>query len=132
MAWKKLKPTIGHMISSMVQSARPLRMPRSSLASSGLSGVRRTAMTSGERKENVLQAGGQQLCLGAQLLERAGPAHGAVREQHEAVADALGVGELMDREHERAAGWSYATDQPHHVAGLSQVEAVERLIHQQK
>src|SRR5215471_1335859 len=102
MAWKKLKPTIGHMISSMVQSARPLRMPRSSLTSSGRSGLRRSAMTSGERKEDVLQAGRHQLCLGAQHVERSNAADRAVREQHKTVADALGIGELMDREHECA------------------------------
>src|SRR5262245_21200079 len=116
MAWKKLKPTIGHMIKSMVQSARPLRMPRSSFMSSGRSGVRRTAMTSGERKEDILQACRPQTCrpqlrLSAQLVERAYAAHRAIREQHKAVADAPGIAELMDREHERAAGCGDAADE---------------------
>src|SRR4051812_2247497 len=120
------------MISSMVQSARPLMLPRSSLTSRGRSGVRRTAMTSGERKEDILQAGRHQLGLGAQLVERSGATHRAVREQHKTVADTLGVGELMDREHERAAGCCNTTDEPHHVTCLPQIEAIERLVHQEK
>src|SRR5215510_12866424 len=120
------------MISSMVQSARPLRMPRSSLTSRGRSGVRRTAMTSGERKEDILQSGRHQLCLGAQLVECSHAAHRAARKQHETIADALGVAELMDCENERAAGCCNATDEPHHVACLPQVEAVERLVHEKE
>src|SRR5262245_42328162 len=120
------------MISSMVQSAHPLTMPRSSLTSSGGSGVRRTVMTSGERKEDILQAGRRQPCLGAQLVERSRAAHRAVRKQNETIADAFGITELMNREHERTAGCCNTTDEPHHVAGLPQIEAVEWLIHQQK
>src|SRR5258705_10280627 len=120
------------MISSMVQSAQPLTMPRSSLTSRGRSGVRRTAMTSGERKEDVLQAGWHQLGPGAQLVERSGAAHRAIRKQHETVADAFGIGELMDRENDRAPGRCNAANEPHHIARLPQIETIERLVHEEE
>src|SRR5258705_13330593 len=120
------------MISSMVQSARPLMTPRSSLTSRGRSGVRRAAMTSGERKEDVLQAGRDQLGLAAQLVERPSAAHRTVREQHETVADAFGIGELMEREYERAPGRCNAANEPHHIARLPQIETIERLVHEEE
>src|SRR5215510_1752014 len=126
------------MMNSMVQSARPLTMPHSSLTSSGRSGARRSAMTprdmmvSGERKENVLQSGRCQSCSGTQLVERADAAHCTVGQQHKAVADALGVSQLMDCQNERAATRRLAANERHHLARLPQIEAVEGLVHQQE
>src|SRR5262245_60484283 len=100
------------MMRSIVQSARPLAMPHSSLTSRGRSGARRAGlMTSGERKEHVLQTGCWQTCLATQLVERAHAADRAAREQHEAVADALGVVELMNRQHECAAARRHAANE---------------------
>jgi hypothetical protein len=81
---------------------------------------------------SILQTGRRQSCLGAQLFERAHAADRAAREQHEAVADALGVVELMDCQHERAAGGCHAPNERHDSARLPQIEAVERLIHQEQ
>src|SRR5215510_749568 len=109
------------MMNSMVQSARPLTMPHSSLTSRGRSGARRSAMTprdmmvSGERKEHVLQTRCSQSCSGTQLVERADAAHGAVGQQHKAVADALGIRQLMDCQHERAAARRLAANERHHL-----------------
>src|SRR6185503_8230520 len=123
---------IGHRMSSMVQSARPLTMPHSSFTSRGCSDAGRLwAMTSGECKEQLLQSGRRELRLATQLIERAGASDSSRSEQHEAVAHAFGVGELMNRQHEGAALSCHAAKQRHHFAGLPQIEAVERLVHKQ-
>ena len=54
-AWKKLYPINGHISSSMVHSARPLRISHSSLTSSGLRGGPWTRSVSCERKKDILQ-----------------------------------------------------------------------------
>src|SRR6266436_1564434 len=54
-AWKKLYPINGHISSSIVHSARPLRISHSSLTSSGHTGASRTRNVSCERKKQVLQ-----------------------------------------------------------------------------
>ena len=68
-----------------------------------------------------------------ELVERAFAADAAAAQQHEAIADARGVGDLVDREEQRAAAArrsarSVARD----VARLPQVEAVERLVGEQQ
>src|SRR5262249_36207000 len=57
-------------------------------------------------------------------------AHAPLGQKNEPVAHALGVAELMDGKKERASVGGFASQHPHHVAGLPQVEAVERLGHQ--
>src|SRR5215470_13822961 len=116
----------------MVQSARPVTTPQSSLTSKGASGARRTPMASGERKEHLLEPGGAELRRGAQLGKRTDAPHRAAGEQDEAVADTLGIGELMDGEHERAAVRRHLAQERHDLAGLPEVEAVERLVQQQQ
>src|ERR1051326_184661 len=112
----------------MIHSARPPAISRSSFASRGRSGaVRRSS--SRERKEYFLQA-----CVAAagscsELIERPAAAHAPVREQNKTAADPFGIGQLMDREHERAALVGLGAEQAHDVAGLAQIEAVERLAH---
>ena len=54
--------------------------------------------------------------------------HAAAGEQHEAVAGAAGVGELMDREEQRAAARRLGAQSAIDLAGLTQVEPVERLV----
>src|SRR5437667_1349591 len=110
----------------MVQSARPLRTSRSSLPSNGWIGARRIVTASGERKEHLLQSCRALAAAHAKLVERADPAHPAVREQHEAVADALGVAQLMHRENEGAPAAGHVAQHGHDLARLPQIEAVER------
>src|SRR6266852_1988064 len=100
----------------MVHSARPPSTSRSSFMSSGRKGARCTAAASGERKEHLLQR--RPSARMAQLVERAGAPQAAVGEQHEAVADPLGIGQLVDGENERAALPATSRRQPKIAAGL--------------
>src|SRR3954453_10422117 len=116
----------------MVQSARPLTMSRSSLASNGRNGARWTTTASGERKEDVLQSARGHAGLRAQVRERPGATDPAVREQHEAITDPLGVDQLMNCQNKRAPIARDRADHAHELARLAEVEAVERLVHQQE
>ena len=87
---------------------------------------------SGERKENVLQTSGGQRGSRAQLVERAGATEPAVGEQDETVGNPFRVRQLVDRQNQRAAISRHFTKQAHDLSRLSQVEAVERLIHEQQ
>src|SRR6516225_5642885 len=78
--------------------ARPLATSHSSLASNGWNGARRTTAGSGERKEHLLQPGGGLAGLRAQLRQRADAADASFRQQHEAVANARGIAQLVNGE----------------------------------
>src|SRR5262245_10772003 len=114
----------------MIQSARPPASSRSSLASRGRSGACRTTAASGERKKDLLQSGLRQSRARAQLGERAGAVDAAVDEQHEAVADALGVEQLVNGQNQRASVARDLAQHAHDLPRLAQVEAVERLVHE--
>src|SRR5262249_11020906 len=116
----------------MVHSARLLTTALSSLASNGWNGARRTTAGSGERKEHLLQSGRGLSGLRAQLRERAGAADASFRQQHEAVADARGIAQLVNGENERAPIARDIAQHAHDLARLPQVEAVERLVHPQQ
>src|SRR5438309_92092 len=81
-----------------------------------------------ERKHDPLQAAFNHPGLPAQFVERALADHAAEAEQHQAVADARGVGELVDREKERAVAARDLAQERHYVARLAEVETVEGLI----
>src|SRR5215472_11300441 len=91
-----------------------------------------TNAASGERKENILQSSRTESGAPAQLVERARSANVASGEQHEAIAHAFGVHQLMNSNNERAPACRRLANELRHVARLSQIEAVERLIHQQQ
>src|SRR4029077_18153263 len=116
----------------MVHSARPPASSRSSLASRGPSGACRTSAASGERKEDLLQSGLRHSGARAQLGKRAGAANVAVDEQHEAVADALGVEQLVNGQNQRASAARDVAQHGHDLARLAQIEAVERLVHEEE
>src|SRR5262249_11821230 len=107
----------------MVHSARPLATSRISLASKGWNGARRTTAGSGERKEHLLQPGRGLPGLSAQLSERAGAADASFRQQHEAVADARGIAQLVDGEDERTPIARNVAHHVHDLARLPQVDA---------
>src|SRR5215203_5748425 len=109
----------------MVHNARPPTTSHSSFLRSGASGVRRRNDVSGERKKNVLESCRGLSRVGAKLSERADTAHPAVRQQHETVANALGVRELVNGQHQGAAVRRHSTQQPHYLSGLPDIEAVE-------
>src|SRR5215831_10378663 len=104
----------------MVHSARPLTTSRISLASKGWNGARRTTAGSGERKEHLLQSGRGLAGLRAQLRERAGAADAPFRQQHEAVADARGIAQLVNGENERAPVARNVAQHAHDLACLPQ------------
>jgi hypothetical protein len=64
--------------------------------SSGESGARRPTDVSGKRKEDILKRAHGELGSYAKVIERAGAADATIGEQNEAIADALGVEELVD------------------------------------
>src|SRR5260370_42388387 len=86
----------------MTHSARPLTISQNSLARSGRSGACASIDVSGERKKHLFESRGRQIRALTKLLERAGAAHAPGGQQHEAIADALGVRQLVDCEDERA------------------------------
>src|SRR5262245_40684420 len=96
----------GHSRSSSIQSARPLRNSRNSLANSGQSGALRAHNGSGEGKKDVLQVTGWPTRLHTQLSEGTDAANPAIGEERETVAHFLSVAQLVDRQDERAAAGS--------------------------
>ena len=66
-----------------------------------------------------------------ELVERALAADPAQTQQDEAIADARGVVDLVNREEERAAGGGVLTQRRRHVAALPEVEAIERFVDEQ-
>src|SRR5262249_58603016 len=112
----------------MIHSARPPTMWRSSVTKSGRSGAVGRPV-SRERKENLLEAGTGEVGSCPQLGEGSATAQASLREQNEAIAYPLRVGQLVDREYERTAVRRLAPEQTHNVARLARVEAVERLVH---
>src|SRR5690348_16582038 len=87
----------------------------------------------GERKEDLLQVFERQrgaaraghLC---QLLDGAFPADVAAAEEHEAVAEAGGVADLVDREEQRPASLGVGAQRGGDVADLAEIESVEGLV----
>ena len=66
----------------------------------------------------------------AKLVQRANAANLPIREQHEPIADAFGVAQLMDGENEAAPPAGHVTEHAHDLARLPQIEAIERLVHE--
>src|ERR1700730_10569627 len=124
----KLYPTSGDSNSSRTQRELPVASSRSSLRSTGPMGARGSC----EGKEDLLHIGAKwQSCSRRQLGQRASATHTAAAQEDEPVAYALRIAELLNREHEGAAISRFVSQQVHHLAGLTQVETVKRLIHQQ-
>src|SRR4051794_8604033 len=131
-------PTKGPMPSSNTHHALDTSRSRHSLFTShqnpGL----------GERKEHLFQAGGGYrrgnrpwprlvACRREfrEFLNRAFAADAPPAEQHEPVAEARGLADLMNREKERSAACRVCAQRRPNVARLAQVEAIERFIDQQ-
>src|SRR5258708_19665869 len=93
-------------------------------------GALRAHDVSGEGREDVLESPAGTVGSATQRVERTDASDSAVRQQGETVADLLGIPQLMNRQDERAAARRRAPQRIHHVAALSEVEAVERLVHQ--
>src|SRR5215831_4124604 len=66
-----------------------------------------------------------------QLFEGTDTTNSTVRQQGETITDLFGIAELMNRQEQRAAVRRHTTQNAYHVASLPEIEAVERLVHQQ-
>src|SRR6516225_7750709 len=127
----KLNPIKGHTSSSMVHSARPLKISANSLASSGYKGAPCARSVLGERKKDLLQRSLGDTSLCTQLAERADATDLSAGQKNEAIAHPLGVRELMDRQDEGTPSAGRFAHDINDVAGLAKIEAVEWLVHQQ-
>src|SRR5260221_4824747 len=102
-AWKKLYPIRGHISSSIVHSARPLRISHPSLTSSGRSGAFCMWNVSGEGKKDILQASIGNSCSHAEIVQRSRTTNMPTGKENEAVTDPLSVHQLMDCNGDRPA-----------------------------
>src|SRR6187402_845426 len=86
----------------------------------------------GERKEHlfeVARAGGAaRRRQRRELVDRAFAADASGAQEHEAIADAGGVGDLMDRQEQRASAADVLGEHRRDFARLSEIEPVERLV----
>src|SRR5262249_17534695 len=87
----------------MIHNARPPATSRISFTTSGVNGAVAGLSASCERKKEVLQVSVRKAGLRAKLIERAGAANAPVGQEDEAIADALGIRELMNAQKKRAA-----------------------------
>src|SRR5260221_6363335 len=114
----KLYPTSGDSNSVRTQRELPVASSRISLRNSGATGARGSC----ERKEDLFEIGAdRQPYRGSQLRRRAGAHHAPAAKKHDPVAYALGVAELMDRQHQGAAISRLVSQQIHHLARLTPI-----------
>src|SRR6476659_630795 len=121
-------PTSGPISASISHQARDASNSRQSFTRSQTTALR-------ERKHRLLEIGcGRPDVAGlrAELVTRAVAADPAAAEQHEAIAHAGGIADLMNREEERAAGGRMAPQGVADLPGLPKIEPIERLVHEQQ
>src|SRR6266403_1869965 len=87
----------------MVHSARPLKISANSLASSGGNGAPYARSVLGERKKDLLKGSIGDAGLCTQLVQRADPPDLSAGQEDEAIANPLGVRELVNRQDEGAS-----------------------------
>src|SRR5262245_28410820 len=122
-AFVNAMPTIGPAASTITHHAREARSSRHSLITSQPAALR-------ERKEHLGQVS---TCADAarargQLVDGALAAHASAAQQHEPIAHAGGVFDLMDGQHERPSDGGASPQRGANIARLTQVEAVEGLV----
>src|ERR1039458_1823563 len=125
----KLCPTSGPIITSNSQKAREARSSRHSCASSQ---PKLCESQLREGKKHLLQAPIGQPGRSPQLVERSFAYHAAAAQQHQAVADARRVVQLVDGKKQRAALRRGVAQQRHYIARLPEIQAVERFVEQQQ
>src|SRR5262252_7053524 len=114
-------PTSGPMSASITHQARDASSSRHSLASSHAN--RSTALTAGlgPRKHGLLE-------IAAQLVDRAFPFDASAAQQHEAIAHAGGVRDLVNRQEQRPPRRRVIAERRADLARLPKVEPVEGLV----
>src|SRR5215831_18488732 len=119
-------PTSGPMRTSITQKEREAMSSRHSFRRSHF-------QASGEGKEDLLEIRRQTL-TGALLRKRHKRIEGsfgdntAVAQEHETVAHLRGVGDLVDRQKERAIGGDMLAQRRRGFAALSQIETLEGFV----
>src|SRR5262252_10118113 len=121
-------PISGPDIASRTHHARDASSSRHSFSRSQTKGPLR------KRKEQILEVQWVVGVRGAQargqLLDGAFRANAAGAEEHETIAHARRVADLMDGQEQRASGGGVLAQRRAHLARLPQIEAVERLVAQ--
>src|SRR5262245_40810223 len=119
-------PTSGPIAASITHHARAVMSSRHSFATRIRRARVRQPAASGEGKKQVLEARRR---VGArergELVDGPFAARAPAAQEHEAIADAGGVGDLVDGEDERAAVGGVAPQRPGNFASLAEVESVE-------
>src|SRR5437016_965491 len=115
-------PTSGPMPRSSTHHARDTRSSRHSLSTSHRTGQANRLPHLGERKEHLFQIF-RRLCQRGELRHGTLTAHTAAGEQHEAIAVAGSVADLVDGEEDRASEIGVGTKRSGDVARQATVEA---------
>src|SRR5262249_3765204 len=124
-ALMKVTPTSGPIAKSSTHQARETRSSRHSLA-------RRTRKGRlCKRKKQVFQSVRTAVSHRAEFVERPFATNAPVAQEHESIANARRVADLMNREHERAALGGVMAQRLGDVARLPEVQAVERFVGEQ-
>src|SRR3954466_12137489 len=135
----KVTPTSGPMASSNTHQAREATSSRYSFFSSqrnewnakpakraernvSSAGLATFAFPSGKRKKHLFEVGRRRRSARRgerhELIERAFAAHRSAAQQHESIAHARRVRQLMNRQEHRPAGGGVRTEGLRHVAAL--------------
>src|SRR5262244_3035232 len=121
-------PTSGPMTISITHHAREATSSRHSFSISQMNGVLRKG------KEDLFERGRirRRRRMGSnargEFLHRPLAAHAPAAEKDEAIAYARGVGDLVDRQEERAADRGVRAERRRDLARLAQIEPDERLV----
>jgi len=106
---------------SSTHQDREASSSRASFATSHATGLR-------ERKENLFEIVARSIGFGGEFGDRAFAADASAAEEDEAIAEAGGVGYLVDREEQRASSRGVGPQGGRDLACLAQVESIERLV----
>src|ERR1700688_4542475 len=87
---------------------------------------------SGKRKKDILQASMGDPGSSSEIVQHPHTANAAIGKENKAIADALGICQLMDCKDECASPDCLMTQQVHDFAGLPEIEAVEGFVHEKQ
>src|SRR5260370_29794090 len=126
-------PTSGPMTRSRTHHALETTSSRHSLSRSH----RKAGLGLGERKEYLFEVNVGYGCIARyrqrrEFLNRAFAAYAPAAEQHEPIAEARGIADLMNREEQRPAAGRVRTQRRGNLATLPQVESLEGLVDEQR
>src|SRR5262250_2421438 len=124
----KLYPASNATGSSTVQNACPTVRSRHSLPRRTANPPGRVARRSREGKEHLLQRRLTEPGSPSELVKGSFAPHTSAGQQHVAITEPLGIGELVDGQEKRAPLRQQPAQQLHYLAGLPEIQAIERLV----